>query len=35
MQRIKARCKNIHVRMLTPSPALPRRRGREWTEFAA
>jgi hypothetical protein len=33
--KIKARSNNIHVRTLTPSPTLPRRRGREWTEFAA
>src|SRR6266545_3248452 len=33
--KIEGRCKNIHVRTLTPSPTLPRKRGREQTEFAA
>jgi len=32
---IEAACKRIHVRELTPSPPLPRKRGREQTEFAA
>src|SRR5262245_1709444 len=33
--KIEGRCKNIHVRTLTPSPTLPRKRGREHTEFVA
>ena len=33
--KIEGRCKNIHVHTLTPSPTLPRKRGREQTEFAA
>jgi hypothetical protein len=33
--KIEERCKNIYVRTLTPSPTLPRKRGREHTECAA
>jgi len=34
-QKVEAECKTIHVHKLTPSPTLPRKRGREQTEFAA
>jgi hypothetical protein len=33
--KIDASCKKIHAQTLTPSPTLPRKRGREQTEFAA
>jgi hypothetical protein len=32
--KIYSACTKIHVRALTPSPTLPRKRGREQTEFA-
>src|SRR5262245_27905576 len=33
--KVDTACKKIHVRTLTPSPSLPRKRGREQTGFAA
>jgi len=33
--KINSPCTKIHVRTLTPSPTLPRKQGREQTEFAA
>src|SRR5262249_60940982 len=33
--KIEGACKKIHMRTLTPSPPLPRERGREQTEFGA
>jgi hypothetical protein len=34
-KNVERACKKAHVQMLTPSPTLPRTRGREQTEFAA
>jgi hypothetical protein len=34
-KEMKRARKKIHAQMLTPSPALPRKRGRGQTEFAA
>jgi hypothetical protein len=33
--KMEGACKTFHVHKLTPSPTLPRLRGREQTEFAA
>src|SRR5262249_60901536 len=33
--KIDGACKRIHMHTLTPSPTLPRKPGREQTEFAA